>query len=174
MVNKLVIISIFILYFSCGKSNNRAGVESKMASDSIQVEQVIEMPDEMKVEIALKFINSYVESLKKIKHIQEIDDWITSNSLVSNSFIQEYKRINEEAYKIDPELGLGFDPILDSQDSPDDGFMLEEIETDSNFIMMKGKDWEQFKLVMKMKKENGQWLVDGSGIINIPAEKQKF
>jgi hypothetical protein len=34
------------------------------------------------------------------------------------------------------------------------------------------KDWTEFKLTMKVIEENGNWLVDGCGIVNIPQDKR--
>nr|MBP6315517.1 hypothetical protein [Chitinophagaceae bacterium] len=80
----------------------------------------------------------------------------------------------ENAYKQDPELGLGFDPIFDAQDYPEKGFELVSFDEKTNFIVVKGKDWADFKLTLKMVEENEQWLVEGCGIINIPKDKQNF
>jgi hypothetical protein len=37
---------------------------------------------------------------------------------------------------------------------------------------VKGKDWTDFKLTIKVVLENGKWLIDGCGIVNIPNEKR--
>ena len=78
----------------------------------------------------------------------------------------------EEAYKIEPDLGLDVDPIFDAQDYPDKGFDLESFDRKTNFVVVKGKDWADFKLTLKMVLENENWLVDGCGIINIPKDKR--
>src|SRR5690606_5875075 len=69
-----------------------------------------------KIDKALAFINGYVDNCNRMN--QRIDDvvWVNSNNLASKSFKVELKRILEDAYKEEPEVGLDFDPILDAQD----------------------------------------------------------
>ena len=126
----------------------------------------------MPADIALTFINSYVENCNKMKESIKIVQWVNSNSLTTNNFKKELKRIIDEAYKEDPELGFDFDPIFDGQDYPDKGFELESFDSRTNYIVVKGKDWLDFKLTIKMVLENNDWLVDGCGIINIPKDKR--
>ena len=78
----------------------------------------------------------------------------------------------EEAFKIEPELGLDFDLIFDAQDYPDEGFELESFDNKTNYVVVKGKNWTDFRLTIKMVLENNKWLVDGCGIINIPNDKR--
>ena len=125
-----------------------------------------------KIDKALAFINGYVDNCNRMN--QRIDDvvWVNSNNLASKSFKVELKRILDDAYKEEPEVGLDFDPILDAQDWPDKGFELEAIDERTHFLTVRGKDWPKFKLTMKIIEENGTWLVDGCGIINIPKDKK--
>jgi hypothetical protein len=37
---------------------------------------------------------------------------------------------------------------------------------------VRGKDWKEFILVLKVVSQNDKWLVDGAGIINIPTDKR--
>lgn len=114
-------------------------------------------------EIALQFINDYVYSSGDID--------IQSNNLLTDNFKKEYYRIINAAFEKDPEYGLGFDPIVDGQDYPDK-FELESIDTQNNYLIVKGVEWSNFRVTMKLTYQNGKWLVDGSGIVNIPNEKQ--
>lgn len=77
-----------------------------------------------------------------------------------------------EYKKADPEIGLDADPIFDAQDYPDKGFELETFDSKTNYLVVKGKNWTDFKLRIKMVLENDRWLVDGCGIINIPHDKR--
>ncbi len=123
---------------------------------------------------ALKFINSYVNNCNKMKESLGVIEWTNANGLTTINFKKELKTLVENAYKQDPELGLGFDPIFDAQDYPEKGFELVSFDEKTNFIVVKGKDWADFKLTLKMVEENEQWLVEGCGIINIPKDKQNF
>jgi hypothetical protein len=107
-----------------------------------------------------------------MKQAVGIIDWVNSNKLTTSEFKLELKRIIDEAYKNDPELGIEADPIFDAQDNPYEGFVLESFDDKSNYLIVKGVDWPDFKLTMKIKNVNGVWLVDGCGMVNIPNEKR--
>lgn len=120
---------------------------------------------------ALAFINSYVENISKMGQAIETRDWVNSNDLSTSGFKAELNKMLDEAYKRESEVGLDFDPILDAQDNPD-SFELESFDKTTKYLVVKGKDWPEFKVTMKIKEENGRWLVDGCGFINILNEKR--
>jgi hypothetical protein len=120
---------------------------------------------------ALAFINSYVENTNKMGQAVETRKWVNSNDLSTSGFKTELNKILDEAYRKEPEVGLDFDPILDAQDNPNI-FGLESFDETTNYLVVKGKDWPEFKVTMKIKEENGRWLVDGCGFINIPNDKR--
>ncbi len=93
--------------------------------------------------------------------------WISERSDVTDGFKKKVEEIRTKAKADAPNYGLGFDPILDAQDHPDK-FELEI--TKSEYLVLKGKTWSNFKLTMRLKFENGIWMVDGAGIINIPED----
>nr|WKN37209.1 hypothetical protein K4G66_00615 [Tunicatimonas sp. TK19036] len=121
-------------------------------------------------EIALVFINDYIKFIDDGSSELTLVEWVKSQKTVTDNFKSELERIITEAKIQDPELGLGFDPILDAQDYPEKGFELHQQDTDSEFLIVQGIEWETFQLTMKIKESDGKWLVDGSGIINIPEE----
>jgi hypothetical protein len=176
-MGRQIIFITTLLLTSCG--------ESPRTDDSKIVEAVMDTSTQSsspthlktdssnsKIDIPLAFINGYVDNCNRMN--QRIDDvvWVSSNNLTTKSFRAELKRILDDAYTKDPKVGLGFDPILDAQDWPDKGFELESIDERTNFLTVRGIDWPEFKLTMKIIEENGTWLVDGSGIINIPKEER--
>jgi hypothetical protein len=165
MTRQISYILISILFISCGqtKDNNSSSVNKTESAISTNI---------AKIDNALKFINDYVENCSKMNKAINTIDWVNSNHLATENFKSELTRIIYEANKIDPELGLDFDPIFNAQDFPDKGFELEFIDTTSNFLIVKGIDENQFRLTMKVKKENENWLVDGCGIVNIPKDRQ--
>jgi len=114
----------------------------------------------------------YVDNCNKMQESIGVVEWVNSNNLTTSHFKTELKSIIDEAYKIDPEMGLDADPIFDAQDYPDKGFELESFDNKTNYIVVKGKEWIDFKLTMKMVLESDNWLVDGCGIINIPNDKR--
>ncbi len=120
-------------------------------------------------EVALKFMNDYVE-LCTTRNPNE-KDWVKQNKLLTDSFKASYKKLISDAEKKDPEYGLGFDPIFDTQDFPT-GFEFSNYEKGTGYVTVKGKDWADFILVLKVVRQHNEWLVDGAGVINIPKEKR--
>lgn len=164
---KLIIIILTIILFSSCRQNSR----NKTVNEVRSIESN-ELNDNLPVDIALKFINMYVDNCNKMQESIGVVEWVNSNNLTTSHFKTELKSIIDEAYKIDPEMGLDADPIFDAQDYPDKGFELESFDNKTNYIVVKGKEWIDFKLTMKMVLESDNWLVDGCGIINIPNDKR--
>ena len=119
-------------------------------------------------EPALKFINAYVQNCNKLKLAEEIVTWANHNQFTSQNFNMALKKLIENANQKDPELGLGFDPIFNAQDYPQDGFELDHIDPLSNTVVVQGKNMPTFKLIIQLVFERKQWLVDGCGAVNIP------
>ncbi len=131
--------------------------------------QEIKQPLEPNYNIAIKFINDYLDYINDLQSEIPLIEWVQNRTDITTEFKIELKRILVEAEENDPELGLGFDPIIDAQDNPNE-FELDK--TDSEFLIVKGKDWPDFKLTLKMKLVGAKWLVDGAGIINVPENKR--
>ncbi len=164
-MKQIIVILTIILSISCGQNadtNQKAEVRSSESK---------KQKDDTPVDMALKFINSYVDNCNNRNEPIEVVEWVNSNGGTSDRFKTELKTIMEEAYKIDPEMGLGADPIFDAQDYPEKGFELESFDSKAKVVVVKGKDWADFKLTIKMVLENGNWLVDGCGMINNSEKK---
>jgi hypothetical protein len=116
-------------------------------------------------EVAVQFINDYIDYGNDGKLKTGLLEWVNNRKDVTVSFKNELTRMLDEAEKEDPEMGLGFDPILDAQDNPD-SFEVEK--KDAEYLIVKGTNWQEFQVTLKLKNENDKWLVDGSGIINVP------
>lgn len=128
--------------------------------------------DNVQVNTALNFINSYIVDCNKMKKSVGYLNFVKSSSLTSNSFKTELQRIVTEAENEDPEMKLDFDPIVDGQDYPDEGFELKHFDSKTNIIVVKGKKWSDFEVTIKVILDNRKWLVDGCGIVNIPKNEQ--
>jgi hypothetical protein len=163
---KNIFIWTILFFASCGQPT-----ESKVPTDK-SIVQSTKVGQEKLIENALTFINSYVDNCNKMKESIEVVEWANSNKLTTQSFKAELKRLIDEAYKLEPEIGLDADPIFDAQDYPDKGFELDSLDDKTNYIVVKGKNWPDFKLTIKMLNDNNNWLVDGCGIINIPNDKR--
>jgi len=135
-----------------------------------KTDETINQQNKPDYEIALNFINDYVNYQNSKKKNNSDSLWVNQNPLLTSSFKQQYNLIIQSALPDDP--GLGFDPIVNAQDYPDKGFEIMLEEPNSGFLSVKGIEWSDFLLTMKIVENQGKWLVDGCGIINIPTEKQ--
>ena len=162
-MNRLHIFLFIVLTCSCSTKNEK--------KETIVEVQKIETTT-LDYNVALKFINDYADYCDKLMNKEIVDsNWVYNNNLLTESFKKRHKFIIDSAYIADPEIGLDADPIFDAQDYPDNGF--EIMATDKNgFVTVRGKDWKEFILVLKVVSQNDKWLVDGAGIINIPTDKR--
>lgn len=164
-MHKLVFFFLISIFFiSCGQ--NQTKINGLQGTTELR-----KVTSGAQCDYALKFINDYVENSNKMKNAIGIIEWVNSNKLVTESFKTELTKVVNDANEKDPELGLDFDPIFNAQDYPEKGFELETIDKKSGYLVIKGKDFPQFRLTMKVKNMNGKWLVDGCGIINISKNK---
>jgi hypothetical protein len=162
-MNRLYILLLIILTCSCSTRNEK---KEKI----VEVKKIeTTTPD---FDVALKFINDYAEYCDKLMNKETVDsNWVYNNNLLTESFKKRHKFVIDSAFIADPEIGLDADPIFDAQDYPDKGF--EIMTTDKNgFVTVRGKDWKEFIVVLKVVSQNDKWLVDGAGIINIPTDKR--
>lgn len=118
---------------------------------------------------SIKFANEYVELNNKMVGLSEISSWIENNNLITDNFKKSYKAIIDNVSEEEP---LEADPIFDAQDYPDKGFEIESYDKNTGYIILKGIDWSDFKINLKLTNSNDQTLVDGCGIVNIPDNKR--
>lgn len=117
--------------------------------------------------IAHIFLRDYLLVLKK----QGSDTaWVQANEFVTDEFKTAHRELIRKAWKEEPEYGLGFDPILDAQDYPEE--FIVALSSADDFVTLSGKDWPEFNVVIKMKKMGISWKVDGAGVVNIPEDKR--
>jgi len=162
-MKKYLLILIVVLGISC---NNQSNKRTESASTTSTKEAT---PD---FNVAIKFINDYVELCNHPSKDMDDTTWIARNPLLTQKFKSTLKNLIDAAYKEEPEVGLDFDPIFDGNDFPDKGFEIIEKNDQSGYIVLRGINRPEFTLTMKVVKLNTIWLVDGSGIINIPKDKQ--
>lgn len=162
------------LSVSCGQSSNSSTTANAMTTETQAANstETQTAPSQTAVDVALKFINLYVENSLKTNESIDLVEWVIASELATQGFKTEVKTMIEKAFEEEPDMGLGFDPIIDGQDFPDEGFELESYDSESNYIVVKGKKWSDFKVTIKMVLEGNKWLVDGCGVVNIPKDKQ--
>jgi len=111
-------------------------------------------------QIAVRFLNDYIKILDNRKN--NTQDWIKNNYLLTNKFKAEYKKsVNGYA-----------DPILDAQDYPDKGFKIMKSDSISGYVILQGVDWLEFLLTVRIVLQDNKWLIDGSGVVNVPENKK--
>ena len=159
---------MFALLLSIGLlcCNSETGSKSET---SVVLPQKPIVPD---FNVALSFINDYTNFCTKADRRPTDSEWIKQNALLTGNFKTRYQNLLDSAKKKDPELGLDSDPIFDAQDFPEKGFSILKIDTLGGYVTVAGNDWKEFELVLKVGQENNKWLVDGAGVINIPADKR--
>lgn len=112
------------------------------------------------VNIALEFINSFVKNIEKLNGSKGMYELVKNNKLVYENFKNELKKIMDQANRKNPSMGLSFDPILNAQVYPEKGFMLESFDKITNYIIVKGIDWPEFRVPIKMILTDNTRLVD--------------
>ena len=178
---KIIYYIFIVLFFTVCTSSPKNETEVLEENQTVVQSKTEEQPELMPPNVnkpvihsdslvAIKFINSYVDNLNRMKDAVEISVWVDSSQLVTRDFKKGLHEILRKAYQNEPEYGLGFDPILDAPDYPDEGFELVSYDRHSGYATIKGKDWEDFIVNLKIVEINGQLLVDGCGVINIPSD----
>lgn len=171
MSKQFIILNLFVatifLVSACG--NTHTEEQNSNVNEEVQTTPPF---TEDKTQVALTFLNSYVENCNLMSESIGVIDWVNTSDLVSTNFKNELQKTMDEAYASDPEMGLGADPLFDAQDWPEEGFELDTINEETNEITLKGINWPDFKVIMNVIEENGKWLVDGCGMVNIADQKK--
>lgn len=124
--------------------------------------------------LASKFMNDYLKYRNDqwaTRTSEGPGHWLRRNKSVTAHFSNAYQKMVDDASKGGPESGLDFDPIVNAQDTPDKGFVVDSCAA-PGYVIVRGVDWETFKVTVKVIKTPAGWRVDGAGVINIPEEKQ--
>ena len=175
-MKKAYLILLIFFAFSCAEKQ-KENISKKKEQIEINLKEVKAKKTELNytdsiTNVALQFINEYVSNCNKTKEQIGIIEFVNAHPNVSIEFKTELKRMIEEAEKSDPEYGLGFDPIFDAQDYPNNGFKLSGYDSNTNYLTVEAINWKGFTITMRVKELDNKWLVTGCGVINIPKDKQ--
>ena len=171
----LLFLSAFILIMSSckpQKQNTNTQPTDVTTTEQSSLSASTSLFTEEDVNQALAFINSYVDRCNQNRELNSNMEWVYSSKLTTPSFNATLKAIIDQAYKDDPELGLEADPIFDAQDYPEAGFELDTFDKQKGALVVKGKNWADFRLALQLVKVNGATLVDGCGSIRIPENER--
>ena len=161
---KILLLFLILTLISCEskvKTEEQSQTENKVEQNTEQ-RKVLTEEQEKKATIALSFVNGYLE------HNDSSMDWIYNSDLVTDTLKHSLRKMIDEAYKDDPELGLGYDPIISAQDQPSEGYELDYFEKNDDYMMLRGIPEEQFSLKIKLLKDkDNKWRIDGCGDVNL-------
>ncbi len=116
-----------------------------------------------RAKVALKFMNDYVVNCNKFKESMDIQSWTNKNNMASEVLKKRLAQMIAEGEKKDPEIGLGFDPFLNAQEWPSEGFEIEKQY--GEYIVLRGKKWKDFKVKVQVINENNKMFVNGAGVV---------
>ena len=148
---------------------SESDMKSSVLKDSKEIENT---PTNLNFQVALDFLNAYIKHSNDSEDGLDMVQWTRASPLATDKFKTELLKLVNEAWKEDPEIGLGFDPIFDAQDYPDEGVELLDFDSETGYLVVKGIKWDSFNVTMKIVHQNGQTMVEGCGVINIPEEKR--
>lgn len=166
MRGKIILISLFFIAISCGSKSQDKDKSAHNVTESGDVSV------DNSADVAQHFLNQYIENMFHFESYADIVDWIESNDYVTADFKNEYTHLVNKAYEKDPQMGLVFDPIIDAQDFPSEGFEVESYDSITKLVVLKWKNWEEFKVHAKIKQINEVWKFDGCGVINMQEEER--
>lgn len=156
---------VFSIIFSCGKNEKQDSLREAQNTTAVLSVKTSELPAE---KIALDFADSYTEFMRNDVDFAETKKWVEQNKEVTEAFKKSYIDMIAEAERQNPEQGLDFDPIINAQDVPDNGFEILSYNKKTNTVTLKAKETTDFTLKLKMVNQNNRWFVDGSGVVNMP------
>lgn len=159
-----VLIFIAVCWFACKPKVSQENLVTNDSAHVVAAELI--NPDSS---IALKFINTYIENLEG--EAVELSEWVNNNPLVTQTFKDELHALVTQATDLEGN-GLDYDPILNAQDYPEEGFELKSIDHETGYLTVNGKKWKEFTVTLKLIKADNTWLVDGAGVINIPENQR--
>lgn len=120
-----------------------------------------------KAEIALEFCRQYLaSSLGDGEYYDELMGWLDSNDMTTPSFRTTLDILLKQAYEEEPELGLGYDPILDGQDYAQSYELGYYDEANDYFVLTGVGEESQFEIKIRVVEIDGRLLVDACGDIN--------
>lgn len=121
---------------------------------------------EADTQVAVSFINDYFTNLNAWPAHIGYDEWLFSRNDASDGLKQRLKDLIEEAEKLDPEMGLDYDPIINGQDHPETKMVLKSVDLQTGAIVVQGEAPNQwYEIPMQMEYLDGKWLVSGCGAL---------
>jgi hypothetical protein len=173
-------ISRCLLFFllilcACSQRNNSTNTVNKVDSNArIEVSEAVAKADSKKsnqkqavpdFNVAPKFINKYVQAIGGPNGGPA--HWVEHSPLLTENFKNQYRKISKSDDSLDS------DPILDANFLPGNRFTILKADSIDGYVTLAcDGQWKDYQLVLKLAHEEDNWLVDGSGVVNIPEGKR--
>ena len=170
-MKQIVLVALLICLLACQSDKKKSTQPPEFDPNTSDLYEPLESEassEDQNYQAALDFLNSYVENKQQL----EILEFVKASPLASKSLKAELEKMLIKAWEDDPQIGLGFDPLFDAQDFPDKGVELHSFDPGTGYVIVKGIEWPEFRVAMKVVDENGHILVDGCGVVNIPESQQ--
>ena len=107
------------------------------------------------------FYAAYIAAMIKTENAEKV---VARSPQLSPGFKKAYATLVAKAWKDNPELGLGYDPIVCGQDFPDAGFAVKTIalKESTGTAVVSSKD-ENFThaIPLTLVKIDGKWFING-------------
>jgi hypothetical protein len=125
-----------------------------------------------------EFYKQYLGFLKKpVKgnYNASLIAWVKTNSLLTMEYKRKFEEAILQARKEDPELGLGYDPIINAQDYPDEGFHVIDLKISGKraTTIGEGIGMPSLRIRVELIEIKGKWFINGIGNINTSKNKKE-
>ncbi|UUY06987.1 hypothetical protein LRS11_14205 [Pseudomonas sp. J452] len=117
-------------------------------------------------ELAVAFMNQYLALIVETPE-RDVTQWLREQPLASAELAAAYAAEQARGRAIDAEMGWGVDLLLDAQDSPDQGFTLAQCGPAPDHVQLRGIDWTEFRVTLRLADTPHGRRVAGAGRINI-------
>ena len=143
----LAIVLAVFMNVNTFSATKKSSLSKKSSSSQINSEAA---------QVALKFITEY-------SSMTDNTEYMRNTKLITEKLRSEYFQIFADAY-LDDDI-VDFDSIIDGQDAPSK-YKIISYNSKTGLVVVQGIDWKK-QIKLKVKKINGKWLVDGSGVLNM-------
>jgi len=108
------------------------------------------------------FYRSYLASFEQNG---DPEVFVKKSPLLTAQFKTAYFELLKKARKADPELGLGYDPIISGQDAPENGYRVKslQLKPDGAHAVMFSREsgFAANPIRVWLVPRDGQWLING-------------
>lgn len=171
----VVLVLLVHLISACGnkmkESNGASEIYEGLAvddKDSLASKGSVDSMLQMKQNYALDFVNNYLNRIVGDgEYHQDLMEWLANDNSTSIRFRNELDSLITKAEEDDPEIGLGYDPIIEGQDYAA-AYELDYYDADKDFFLLRGIVPENaYTVKIRIVDREGRLWVDGCGEINM-------